>query len=115
MNVIRIHTFEAKPNHVHELSLPEQARFLSAYCDRTTLIGGKSEVRIIASFLVDEDLPEVPVKILSILDDQSMDAYDVFDVMEYLGTAWYAHDGFVTSYYLWELSGLEKPEVEGDE
>ncbi len=110
MNVIRIHTFIAKPNHIHDLNLPEQARFLSAYCDLTAILGGKSEVRIIASFHVNEKLPEVPVKILSILDDHDMDAYNVFDVVEYLGTAWWAHDGLVTSYYLWELSGLKKPE-----
>jgi hypothetical protein len=108
MNVIKTYTFVAKHNHVHEISMPANALFLSAICEKATLIGGKSEAQIIASFYVNNKQSETSHKILSILGDQSMDAYDVFEVVDYLGTAWYAHDGFVTSYYLWELIGSGK-------
>lgn len=115
MNTIRIYTFEAKPNYVHDLKIHEHARFLSAYGDRTTLIGGKSEIRVIASFYINTELPEVDRKILCILDDLSMDMYEDHHDVVYLGTAWHAHDGFVTSYFLWELLSGLAPKDEKDQ
>lgn len=88
-----------------ELKVRANSKFLGAIAERLPVAGGKFEDRFFFSFLSNTEMDLEDHKILIVMNNVDMDAYETYDDIQFMGRVELNFGSFGRSYYLFELFG----------